>query len=188
MDEINQADIQFRKAGKTDVLPLATLSAETFHAAYHLQNTTEDMELYIQEHFLPKHISDELNSESITIFIALHNEKMIGYVKLDLVNSSYMQEGKGCEISRYYVTKEFQQLKVGSKLMNISENFAFEHHCNYLWLGVWQKNEQAIAIYKHRGFEIAGTTTFILGEDVQYDFVMIKNIKNEDQYNNSYLK
>ena len=176
MEEINPAEIKLRKATPEDALPLAKLCAETFYETYHLENTKEDMQFYLNEHFTPEHITNELKNENVTIFIALHNEKMIGYVKLELVNSSYMQEGKGCEISRYYVVKEFQTFKLGSKLMNISEKFALENKCNYIWLGVWQKNEKAISIYQHQGFTIAGTTTFTLGVDVQNDFIMIKSI------------
>jgi len=176
MKEKKLVNIQIVRATLDDITELAKLCSETFYESYYKQNTPENMQVYINTHFGSESIAAELKNEETTLFIAYDDQKMIGYVKLEIINSTYMPEGKGCEISRYYVVKEFQQLKVGSKLMNISEKFAFENRCNYIWLGVWQKNERAIEIYKHRGFVISGTTTFTLGEDAQHDFIMIKNI------------
>ncbi len=176
MEHVFIDQIKIRKASLEDLTGLCELCAETFYETYHLENTAENMQLYINTHFSPEVISAELKNENISIFIAFDDQKMIGYLKLDIINSSYMPEGKGGEISRYYVLKEYQEYKVGKKLMNISENFTLEMSCNYLWLGVWQKNERAIAIYKHMGYKISGTTTFTLGADVQNDFIMIKSI------------
>ncbi|MBK7035399.1 MAG: GNAT family N-acetyltransferase [Chitinophagales bacterium] len=176
MEHVYTEEIKIRKASPDDLSGLCSLCAETFYDTYQQENTSENMQLYINTHFSPEVIGAELKTKNITIFIAFKGEKMIGYIKLEVINSTYMAEGSGCEISRYYVIKEYQQYKVGKKLMNITENFALESSCNYLWLGVWQKNEKAIAIYKHLGFIISGTTTFTLGDDVQDDFIMIKSL------------
>lgn len=55
--------------------------------------------------------------------------------------------------------------------------FASEHQHDYIWLGVWQQNEDAIAFYKKMGFAIVGTDTFLLGKDLQLDWVMGKPIR-----------
>lgn len=176
MSAIEPDLILYRKATTDDVLKLQDLCATTFFDTYHMQNTAYDMQKYIATHFTPETLTKELQGSQISIFVVEYETKLIGYIKLELGNTSYMHEGRGCEIARYYVLKDYQQLKAGSKLMNISIKFALENNCNYIWLGVWQKNERAIEIYKHRGFIIAGTTTFTLGDDVQNDFIMVKRI------------
>jgi ribosomal protein S18 acetylase RimI-like enzyme len=46
-----------------------------------------------------------------------------------------------------------------------------------LWLGVWEKNERAINFYHRWGFEKFGEHDFILGDDVQTDWLMKKELK-----------
>ena len=41
-----------------------------------------------------------------------------------------------------------------------------------LWLSVWQENARGIAFYRKCGFEVAGTQPFVVGEDVQRDWIM----------------
>ena len=41
-----------------------------------------------------------------------------------------------------------------------------------IWLQVWQKNNKAIRFYQKVGFVVYETATFILGDDVQQDFLM----------------
>ena len=41
-----------------------------------------------------------------------------------------------------------------------------------LWLGVWERNERAIAFYRKCGFRDAGTHVFTLGRDRQRDLVL----------------
>jgi ribosomal protein S18 acetylase RimI-like enzyme len=41
-----------------------------------------------------------------------------------------------------------------------------------IWLGVWEKNERAIRFYDKWGFRKIGEKQFVLGRDVQTDFIM----------------
>jgi ribosomal protein S18 acetylase RimI-like enzyme len=45
-----------------------------------------------------------------------------------------------------------------------------------MWLGVWEKNEHAIKFYEKWGFTIVGPRVFVLGSDVQNDFIMQRAI------------
>jgi len=45
-----------------------------------------------------------------------------------------------------------------------------------LWLGVWERNERAIAFYNRWGFESVGTHIFLLGQDRQTDFIMAHRV------------
>ncbi|MFI5172333.1 MAG: GNAT family N-acetyltransferase [Chitinophagales bacterium] len=173
--------IDIRKAGKNDVTLLADLSRRTFYDTYHMFNTPENMDIYISGHFNELQIAVELTNPVVSIFIATYTDTIVGYIKLDLVNYSSIPNGNGMEVSRFYVDKDFQNLGAGKLLMNKAVEFARENNCNYLWLGVWQKNLRAVEIYEHLGFAIKGTTTFLLGDDEQEDFVMVKKLKDEEE-------
>ncbi len=45
-----------------------------------------------------------------------------------------------------------------------------------VWLGVWEKNENAIAFYNKMGFVRTGTHSFIMGDEEQKDYIMTKTL------------
>jgi ribosomal protein S18 acetylase RimI-like enzyme len=53
---------------------------------------------------------------------------------------------------------------------------AKEMHREIIWLGVWEHNQQAINFYTKWGFEKFGEHDFVLGNDVQTDWLMKKDL------------
>ncbi len=49
-----------------------------------------------------------------------------------------------------------------------------------VWLSVWSQNERAKAFYSRSGYRQVGTTTFVLGTDVQDDWVMVMPVDAAD--------
>jgi ribosomal protein S18 acetylase RimI-like enzyme len=58
--------------------------------------------------------------------------------------------------------------------MKESLRIAGERAKNVVWLGVWEKNDRAIRFYEKWGFEKFGETDFLLGDDLQQDWLMRK--------------
>ena len=56
---------------------------------------------------------------------------------------------------------------------------AREKQAHYVWLGVWEKNERAIAFYRKNGFVAFDTHIFKLGDDEQTDILMKLPLKAE---------
>jgi hypothetical protein len=52
------------------------------------------------------------------------------------------------------------------------------NHCSTVWLGVWKENKKALTFYQSFGFDIFGTTDFLLGMDMQQDWLMQCSISN----------
>jgi ribosomal protein S18 acetylase RimI-like enzyme len=44
---------------------------------------------------------------------------------------------------------------------------------DYIWLGVWEKNDKAIRFYERFGFKRFGEHEFVLGNDRQTDWLMM---------------
>ena len=59
--------------------------------------------------------------------------------------------------------------------MQIAENFASEKKLSTIWLGVWEHNEPAKKFYKSKGYEKFSHHTFVIGDDMQTDFLLKKN-------------
>ena len=55
-------------------------------------------------------------------------------------------------------------------------NSARQKQKEYIWLGVWEKNERALRFYEQNGFYGIGTHCFILGKDRQIDHIMRKDL------------
>ncbi|MNL75746.1 Protease synthase and sporulation negative regulatory protein PAI 1 [compost metagenome] len=53
---------------------------------------------------------------------------------------------------------------------------AMEHSKKKIWLGVWEKNENAIAFYNKMGFVQTGVHSFYMGDEEQMDIIMTKTL------------
>jgi GNAT superfamily N-acetyltransferase len=162
-----------------DVNILSNLAEATFRETYELFNTPKNMVQYVQEHFSKQALLADIQHPLINYFLAYYENKPAGYCMLDKRRTvAKAGENDTIEISRIYVLKKYQGKKIGKFLMNACVRFAMENNCKTIWLGVWEKNENAIQFYLHEGFILAGTTTFTLGDDPQEDHIMIKNLSD----------
>ncbi|MEC0789915.1 GNAT family N-acetyltransferase, partial [Bacillus haynesii] len=53
---------------------------------------------------------------------------------------------------------------LGKYLFNKAVEIAKERNKKKIWLGVWEKNENAIAFYKKMGFVQTGAHSFYMGD------------------------
>jgi ribosomal protein S18 acetylase RimI-like enzyme len=63
---------------------------------------------------------------------------------------------------------------LGDQLMHFSLEKAKTAGCEAVWLTVWEHNPRAISFYQKWGFTPTGTEDFVLGDDIQLDYVMVK--------------
>ena len=56
-------------------------------------------------------------------------------------------------------------------MMDEAIKLANEKNKNKIWLGVWEKNMNAIAFYKKAGFEKTGSHSFFMGKEEQIDLL-----------------
>jgi ribosomal protein S18 acetylase RimI-like enzyme len=169
--------ITIREATKDDALVVAHLSQETFRDTFAAANTKEDMDKFLKEQFTIGRLMLEVGSRDNYFFLAEVNGELSGYVKLRN-SASPMSLGiyNAMEIARLYSVASMIGKGVGSSLMKKAIDFAIEMKKKALWLGVWEKNQRAIEFYKRWGFEKFGETDFLLGNDVQKDWLMWKKI------------
>jgi ribosomal protein S18 acetylase RimI-like enzyme len=165
--------ITIRPAKQEDTALLSKLSIDTFKESYAEMNDAGDMNLYINEHFMPHDIQNEIEDGRNTLLLAMLGDAPAGYVKLsvrtqpaELIGTSNIQ------IERLYVLKQYQEQKIGANLMSYCMSYAIKNGFDVLWLAVWVHNEKAIAFYERWGFEVFGKQIFQLGRDAQDDLLM----------------
>lgn len=165
--------ITIRKVAATEFEMLAALGRRAFYEAFSEFQDPDDMQAYLDLAFHPDTIKSHLEDKGIRFFVAEWAGEPVGYVKLHLDYAPPELKGKKCiQLERIYALRDFIGKKIGKALMEkcIAETRAAE--AEYLWLGVWQENHKAIRFYKNFGFEIIGLKQFIIGKEVNDDYVM----------------
>jgi diamine N-acetyltransferase len=163
-----------REASAADAIVIADISRQTFYETFAVDNTAEDMRIFLEEQFTRDSLIEEVGREAHHFFLAYDGNEIAGYVKLREDNTHPSLPENSIEIARIYVLKPWIRKGVGNMLMQTCINYAKNKNSEVVWLGVWEKNGRAIEFYQKWGFEKFGETDFYLGNDIQRDWIMKK--------------
>lgn len=170
---MNISEITLTKLNLEHLEKLKQISRQTFFEAFSSQNSEEDMRSYLDFAFSDEKLSTELKETQSEFYFAKYREEIIGYLKINFGSAQTdIKDQHAIELERIYLLNNFQGKGIGKMLLNLAIRIANDHKMKYLWLGVWEKNEQAIQFYKRNGFEIFDSHTFKIGNDVQMDHLM----------------
>lgn len=166
-----------RKCTMDDFNVLRELAIGTYYETFAHLNTKEDMEAYLEDAFNTEKFADELKDSNSEFYFLYCDGKIAGYLKLNEAPSQTdVNDEKSLEIERIYIASDFQEKGLGNYLMEKAISVASKRNKQYLWLGVWEKNEKAICFYKKNGFFEVGTHSFFMGDDEQTDYIMRKDL------------
>jgi diamine N-acetyltransferase len=166
-----------RTATKEDAILIADLSRQTFYDTFASGNTKADMEKFMNQQFTRGKLMLEVGSADNTFLLAYDENEVAGYVKLrESRPPKSLEHHNALEIARLYAVTSLIGKGVGSYLMQVSLDFAREKGKEAVWLGVWEKNTRAISFYSKWGFQKFDDTYFLLGDDMQRDWLMFKKL------------
>jgi diamine N-acetyltransferase len=169
--------IHLKKCTLEDSRKLQEISYETFHETFKHQNSPENMNAYLERAFNLKQLEKELSNISSQFFFVYFNNEVAGYLKVNTDCDQSEEKGDdSLEIERIYVRNTFQKHGLGKFLLNKAMEIAMERNKKKIWLGVWEKNENAISFYKKMGFVQTGAHSFYMGDEEQIDFIMTKTL------------
>lgn len=152
---------------------IANLSQQTFYDTFAASNRKEDMDKFLGEQFTLGKLMLEVGAKENTFLLAYEGDEVAGYVKLrEAWAPRSLGSSNAIEIARLYAVRSYIGKGVGRQLMQASLDLAREKGREVVWLGVWEKNERAINFYRQWGFEKFDVTDFLLGDDVQLDWLM----------------
>ena len=170
--------IKIKKCNHADLQLLQEISIETFNDTFKDQNSPENMNTYLEKAFNLKQLEKELSNIYSQFFFVYFNNEVAGYLKVNTNEAQSEEMGdKSLEIERIYIKRKFQKQGLGKFLLNKSIEIAMECNKKIIWLGVWEKNENAIDFYKKIGFVQTGSHSFYMGDEEQMDFIMSKKLK-----------
>lgn len=166
-------EIEIKKVTLKDIVQLQKIGRKTFYETFAAENSEANMVQYLEESFSTAKLTSELQDSNSAFYFATLDNIEIGYLKLNFGSSqTELQDKKGLEIERIYVSKEFQGKNVGQLLYEKALAIARQHKSDFIWLGVWEENTKAINFYKKNGFVAFDKHIFKLGDDEQTDIIM----------------
>ena len=168
--------INIKPATKNDAEQIADLSRETFYETFADHNTQADMDKFLTEQFSRVQLMQEVGLPGNTFLLAFDGNEMVGYIFLREGTHEALASKNAIEICRLYTRKSHIGKGIGATLMNTALDYAIKLKRNWVWLGVWEYNERAIGFYTAFGFEKFGKHDFLLGDDVQVDWLMKRRI------------
>lgn len=169
--------VKIKKCNREDLEILQEISLETFNDTFKDQNSPENMKAYLEKALNLIQLEKELsNTLSEFFFVYVHNE-VAGYLKINTNDAQSEEMGdESLEIERIYIKNQFQKHGLGKYMLNLAMDMAREQNKKKIWLGVWEKNKNAIAFYKKMGFVQTGAHAFYMGDEEQTDFIMTKTL------------
>ncbi|KGP78719.1 MULTISPECIES: GNAT family N-acetyltransferase [unclassified Paenibacillus] len=169
--------VEIRVCRREDLQKLQEISIETFNDTFKDQNSPDNMRAYLERAFNAKQLEVELSNSCSDIFFVYYNDELAGYLKLnrDEAQSEKMSDAS-LEIERIYIKKKFQKHGLGKYLLNQAIETALEHNKKKIWLGVWERNDNAIAFYHRMGFVQTGSHSFYMGDEEQIDIILVKTL------------
>jgi ribosomal protein S18 acetylase RimI-like enzyme len=172
-------NLTLREATPDDAALIANISQLTFQHTFAAANTPEDMHFFLTQQFTRGKLMLEVGKPDLCFLLAYAGDEVAGYVKLR--NAPPPPESglaSGLEIARLYAMPGMIGKGVGTLLMQAAITAARDAGKDGVWLGVWESNQRAIAFYHRWGFQKFGEVDFLLGTDLQRDWVMGKKLNS----------
>ncbi|RRB15661.1 GNAT family N-acetyltransferase [Larkinella knui] len=164
-----------RTATPDDVIELTDVAIRTMQEAFGPpHNPAELVEAYITNTFSVENTRRELiDSKNTFLLVISPDQEVVGYAKLRRDRPPRQLKGQhAIEIQRLYVSARQIGQGLGRQLMQNCLTRARQEGYKAVWLGVWERNERAIAFYKRMGFETCGWHYFQFGNERQRDYWM----------------
>jgi len=168
---------KIRLCNLDDLTELQKISVETFVDTFAADNNPADLQEYLSEAYGFGKLKEEMINPESRFFFIYWADSLAGYLKLNTGRTqTEMSDSNNLEVERIYIRKEFKRLGLGRQLLDYAFEVAAKENRESIWLGVWEKNTDALQFYRAFGFKKVGVHDFIVGEDKQTDLIMMKEL------------
>lgn len=166
-------DAQIRRCGGADVELIARLGAGTFRETYAADTDPDEMNRHVASAFARDTVAAEVANPESTFYVAEVEGEPAGFVKVNRGGAQTEQPNEGgLEIESLYVTKAFQGRGLGRLLVDRVLDDAVAGGAEYVWLGVWERNQAAYSFWERIGFVEYGSHPFTFGRTRHTDLLM----------------
>ncbi|WP_438766262.1 GNAT family N-acetyltransferase [Kushneria sp. TE3] len=161
------------ECGLAQASRVAAIGRETYRQTFESHHDADVMTQYLDRAFDISVVTKEIGHPQSGFWLLEVDGHVAGYLKMNHgLAQTEAQEDGGIEIERIYLLKAFQGQGHGRVLFDKAMAVARAYSSRFVWLGVWEHNDRAVAFYKAMGFEITGTHDFRMGDVVDTDYIM----------------
>jgi len=169
--------VTIRPAVLEDAATLADLGARTFRETFEDVTAPQDLTRFIEDTYGEEKQRAELADASRPAWVLEVEGIPAGFLQLRLGHREPCVTGqRPVELQRIYVLRSVQAGGLGAALMQIALDHARSWGADALWLGVWEHNDRALAFYGRWGFREAGDHVFQIGQQVDRDLILVKDL------------
>lgn len=166
-------DLTFRDAQLKDAAGLAEIGRETFTETFGDLYPPGDLRRFLDETYSVSKMEGDLRDPDVEVRIAYSGKRMVAYCKIGPCKLPIDTGPEpALELHRVYVYQHGQGVGVGRILLAWAIERARQRGARNLFLGVWESNDKAIALYESRGFEKVGSYKFKVGDTIDDEFIM----------------
>jgi len=156
---------------------LAELGARTFRETFEAICSSRDLAEFLAEAYGDAIQRTELADPSRPALVLEIDGVPAGFLQLRLGHREPCIEGvRPVELQRIYLLREAQGGGHGAALMAAALRLARAWGADVIWLGVWEHNDRALAFYARHGFRVAGDHVFMIGQQVDRDLILVKDL------------
>ncbi len=178
--EMNKGNIpvKLKLCTVADLDKLVQISRTTYYETFIASNSEEDMDIYLETCLSKTVLEKEMANRESKFYLAYVDDTLIGYLKINTgAAQTEIFEQHTIELERIYLIRDFQGKHYADVMLQKAIDQGKEMKADFIWLGVWENNFRAIRFYEKKGFVKFGEHDFVMGNDVQTDQLMKKDLK-----------
>jgi ribosomal protein S18 acetylase RimI-like enzyme len=173
--DVLRPGVTVRRAAPGDAPRLSLVGAATFLDSYAHLLPAEDILAHTAKQHAPEQYARWLGDAASACWLAEHEtgQAPVGYAVVTPPDLPLENVGtRDLEIRRIYALHRYQRAGLGRHLMRAIDEHAVAAGATRLLLGVYSRNEGALAFYDRLGFTRAGTRQFRVGAHDYFDHIL----------------
>ena len=168
-------DIVLRLARPGDEARLSLLGGATFLESYAHMLPISDVLAHVARQHAPEVYARWLDDAASRCWLLefAGSQTPVGYAVVTRPDLPLPDlTARDLEIRRIYLLHKYQRAGLGARLMQAVTAYAREAGCRRLLLGVYSRNDAALAFYERQSFTRAGTRQFRVGANDYFDYIL----------------
>lgn len=170
-----------KRANTNDVDIINRIARETYSQTFTKYNSPKNMQAYLDESLSYEKTKIELIDRTNHYFSIEDKNYFVGYIKMqenfDINDPSFpsiVLKKPTMLLDRFYLYEKWHGTGIADLMMKFCLTYAIQLKKEAIWLGVWENNKRALGFYRKYRFEIIGDHVFMMGDDAQLDYWMMR--------------
>lgn len=159
-----------------DLIPaLSRLACDCFTETFGHLYPPEDLEVFLAKSYAADKLAAEIADPAQYWRVVMADDQPVAYLQIGPVNLPHDEADPAShgEIKKLYVHSSYQGRRLGQTLLSHAIDYlAQAYGASPQWLGVWNGNTKAQALYAKHGFEKVGGYIFPVGKTMDDEFIL----------------